>query len=148
MGLKIHLLSRQWRCLLDKQLLSLGLTQSSGIALAYIAEYQGVTQTELAKFLGVETPSLVPVLDQLEKMQLIARCPSNHDRRQKVLQLKPDALALVERINQQRQLLQQQLLANLTAEQQQLLPQLLDLVLQQAAQLQQVAKQPQDSKSE
>jgi MarR family transcriptional regulator for hemolysin len=147
-GLQIHLLSRQWRCLLDKQLLSLGLTQSSGIALAYIAEYQGVTQTELAKFLGVETPSLVPVLDQLEKMQLIARCPSPHDRRQKVLQLQPAAAPLVQSIHQQRQLLQQQLLANLTAEQQQLLPQLLDLVLQQAAQLQQVAKQPQDNKSE
>lgn len=147
-GLQIHLLSRQWRCLLDKQLLNLGLTQSSGIALAYIAEYQGVTQTELAKFLGVETPSLVPVLDQLERMELIARCPSPHDRRQKVLQLQPAAAPLVQSIHQQRQLLQQQLLANLTVEQQQLLPQLLDLVLQQAAQLQQVAKQSQDGKSE
>lgn len=135
LGLQIHMLSRQWRCLLDKQLAELGLTQSSGIALAYIADNQGLSQTELARLLGVETPSLVPVLDQLEKQQLIARCPAAHDRRQKVLQLKPDAEALVARINQQRQLIQQQLLARLTVEQQQLLPLLLDLVLQQAAQL-------------
>jgi MarR family transcriptional regulator for hemolysin len=133
LGLQVHLLSRQWRCLLDKQLACQGLTQSSGIALVYIAEHQGLSQTELARLLAVETPSLVPVLDQLEKQGLIERRPAEHDRRQKVLYLQPAATDLVAAINQQRRLLQRQLLANLTPEQQQDLPYLLELVLQQAA---------------
>ena len=133
LGLQVHLLSRQWRCLLDKQLACQGLTQSSGIALVYIAEHQGLSQTELARLLAVETPSLVPVLDQLEKQGLIERRPAVHDRRQKVLYLQPAATDLVAAINQQRRLLQRQLLANLTPEQQQDLPHLLELVLQQAA---------------
>lgn len=133
LGLQVHLLSRQWRCLLDKQLACQGLTQSSGIALVYIAEHQGLSQTELARLLAVETPSLVPVLDQLEKQGLIERRPAEHDRRQKVLYLQPAATDLVAAINQQRRLLQRQLLANLTPEQQQDLPHLLELVLQQAA---------------
>jgi MarR family transcriptional regulator for hemolysin len=133
LGLQIHLLSRQWRALLDKQLASLGLTQSSGIALVYIAENQGFSQTELARLLAVETPSLVPVLDQLEKQGLIERRPSEQDRRQKALYLLPAATELVTAINQQRLDLQQQLLAGLTAQQQQDFPYLLGQVLQQAA---------------
>jgi len=133
LGLKIHLLSRQWRCLLDKQLACQGLTQSSGIALVYIAENQGFSQTELARLLAVETPSLVPVLDQLEKQGLIERRPSEQDRRQKALYLLPAATELVAAINEQRLDLQNQLLANLTPQQQQDFPQLLSLVLQQAA---------------
>lgn len=133
LGLQVHLLSRQWRCLLDKQLACQGLTQSSGIALVYIADNQGFSQTELARMLGIETPSLVPVLDQLEKQGLIERRPAEHDRRQKALYLQPTATNLVAAINQQRRSIQQQLLANLTPQQQQELPHLLDLVLQQAA---------------
>jgi MarR family transcriptional regulator for hemolysin len=133
LGLQVHLLSRQWRCLLDKQLACQGLTQSSGIALAYIAENQGVSQTELARLLAVETPSLVPVLDQLEKQGLIERRPSQQDRRLKALYLLPAATDLVAAINQQRRVLQQQLLANLSPQQQLDLPHILELVLQQAA---------------
>ncbi len=133
LGLQVHQLSRQWRCLLDKQLACQGLTQSSGIALVYIAENQGFSQTELARLLAVETPSLVPVLDQLEKQGLIERRPSEQDRRQKALYLLPAATDLVAAINEQRRALQQQLLAKLTPQQQQDLPLLLSLVLQQAA---------------
>lgn len=140
LGLQVHLLSRQWRCLLDKQLACQGLTQSSGIALAHIADNQGFSQTELARLLAVETPSLVPVLDQLEKQGLIERRPSEHDRRQKALYLQPAAIELVAAINQQRRALQQQLLAKLTPQQQQDFPHLLELVLQQAAVLLQEQK--------
>lgn len=133
LGLQVHQLSRQWRCLLDKQLACQGLTQSSGIALVYIAEHQGFSQTELARLLAVETPSLVPVLDQLEKQGLIERRPSEQDRRQKALFLRPAATDLVAAINEQRRALQQQLLAKLTPQQQQEFPLLLSLVLQQAA---------------
>ena len=99
----------------------------------YIAENQGFSQTELARLLAVETPSLVPVLDQLEKQGLIERRPSEQDRRQKALYLLPAATDLVAAINEQRRVLQQQLLAKLTPQQQQDLPLLLSLVLQQAA---------------
>lgn len=135
LGLQVHLLSRQWRFLLDKQLACNSLTQASGIALVYIADNQGVSQTELARLLGVETPSLVPVLDQLEQQGLIERRPSAQDRRQKALFLLSAATALVSEIDRKRRALQQELLAGLTAEQQQALPQLLDAVLQQATRL-------------
>lgn len=135
LGLQVHLLSRQWRFLLDKQLACNSLTQASGIALVYIADNQGVSQTELARLLGVETPSLVPVLDQLEQQALIERRPSAQDRRQKVLFLLPAATDIVSEIDRKRRALQQELMAGLTAEQQQALPQLLDAVLQQATRL-------------
>ncbi len=135
LGLQVHLLSRQWRFLLDQQLACNSLTQASGIALVYIADNQGVSQTELARLLGVETPSLVPVLDQLEQQGLIERRPSAQDRRQKALYLLPAATDIVTEIDRKRRALQQELLAGLTATQQQELPQLLDAVLQQATRL-------------
>lgn len=135
LGLQVHLLSRQWRFLLDKQLACNSLTQASGIALVYIADNQGVSQTELARLLGVETPSLVPVLDQLEQQGLIERRASVQDRRQKALFLLNAATEIVSEIDRKRRALQQELLAGLTAEQQQALPLLLDAVLQQATRL-------------
>ncbi len=135
LGLQVHLLSRQWRFLLDKQLACNSLTQASGIALVYIADNQGVSQTELARLLGVESPSLVPVLDQLEQQGLIERRPSAQDRRQKALYLLPAATDIVTEIDRKRRALQQELLAGLTATQQQELPLLLDGVLQQATRL-------------
>ncbi|WP_337880348.1 MarR family transcriptional regulator [Rheinheimera sp.] len=132
-GLLIHSLSRQWRSLLDQQLAPLGFTQCSGVALVYIAEHQGLSQTELARLLGIETPSLVPVLDQLEKQALVKRQPSEQDRRQKVLVLLPDALPLVAQINERRLALQQQMLGCLPAEQQQLFPLLIQQLVQQSS---------------
>lgn len=140
LGLQVHLLSRQWRFLLDKQLACNSLTQASGIALVYISDNQGISQTELARLLGVETPSLVPVLDQLEQQGLIERRPSLQDRRQKALHLLPAATDLVSQIDRKRRALQQELLAGLSEAQQQQFPLMLDAVLQQATRLLQDTK--------
>jgi len=135
-GLQIHMLSRQWRALLDQQLAPLGFTQCSGVALACIAAHQGVSQKELASLLGIEAPSLVPVLDALEAQGLVQRQPSATDRRQKVLVLLAAALPLVEQVNQVRLALQQQVLADLSHEEQQLFVGLLQRVLGQVQQCQ------------
>lgn len=140
-GLQIHLLSRQWRSLLDQTLAPLGFTQCSGVALVCIAQHQGLSQTELARLLGIETPSLVPVLDLLEKQQLIRRQPGETDRRQKMLYLQPEALALVEQINNRRQVLQQQMLTGLSAEQQAIFPQLLHMLVARSSELLQQQKE-------
>jgi len=139
-GLLIHSLSRQWRSLLDQQLAPLGFTQCSGVALVYIAAHQGLSQTELARLLGIETPSLVPVLDQLERQGLVKRQPSESDRRQKVLMLLPAALPLVEQINERRLLLQQQILQALPAEQQRLFPTMIEQLVQQTSTLLELQK--------
>ena len=46
-----------------------------------------MTQTELADALEIENPTLVRLLDGLEKQDLIKRCPVDGDRRAKHIEL-------------------------------------------------------------
>lgn len=99
-GLALTRIARGWRTKMDTRLSALGLTQAKWVTLYHLAALnRPLMQCELASEIGIEGPTLVRLLDGLEKLELIARLPSPHDRRGKMIHLTSTAIPLIEEIN-------------------------------------------------
>lgn len=83
----LHNTARAWRLALDRRLKDLGLGQASWMAIAAVAKSQPLSQSELARLLGVEDPTMVAMLDRLVKAGYLQRTPSATDRRVKLVSL-------------------------------------------------------------
>ena len=84
----LHTSARLWRLALDKRLKHLGIGQSGWMTIAMIAKSgEPMSQRALADLVGVEGPSMVSMLDRLERDGFVARAPSVLDRRVKLVQL-------------------------------------------------------------
>lgn len=95
----LHRAAALWRVKLDERLRPWGMTQATWRVLwALHTAEERYNQSSLAARLGIETPTLVRLLDRMEKLGLVGRSPDAQDRRQKYLEIKPDGLALVARI--------------------------------------------------
>ena len=71
-----------WRMVVDRYMAELGLTQTRWVALLVLDKVgEGCTQTVLASNVGVEQPSLVRTLGQLEEAGLIERRTNPADGR-------------------------------------------------------------------
>lgn len=81
--------SRKMRTLFDARVRAEGLTLPRARALMHLGKQDCMTQTELAEALEIEGPTLVPLLDGLEKQGLIERRPVDGDRRAKRITLTP-----------------------------------------------------------
>lgn len=93
--------SRRWRTRINERLAGCGLTSARWSTLLQLSRCEApITQTELAALLGVEGPTLVRLLDALEKKGLIERRLTANDRRVKLIRLTPAAGPLLDRINQ------------------------------------------------
>lgn len=79
--------SRKMRTLFDARVRAEGLTLPRARALILLAKKDCVNQTELAEALEIEGPTLVPLLDGLERQGLIVRKPVDGDRRAKQVAL-------------------------------------------------------------
>jgi MarR family transcriptional regulator, transcriptional regulator for hemolysin len=93
--------SRKMRTLFDARVRAEGLTLARARALIFLGKKDCMTQTELADALEIEGPTLVPLLDSLEKQELIERRPMEGDRRAKQIALTPighEQAAYVDRI--------------------------------------------------
>jgi MarR family transcriptional regulator for hemolysin len=84
---EIWKVSRKMRTLFDARVRAEGLTLARARTLMFLGKNGCMTQTELAELLEIEGPSLVPLLDNLEKQGLIERQPVNGDRRAKQIAL-------------------------------------------------------------
>ena len=81
-GIIINRTSRTWRTKLDERLSHLGLTQARWLVLMHLSRMGGeAPQKELAASVGVEGPTLVRVLDGLERLGLVQRLGVAGDRR-------------------------------------------------------------------
>ena len=100
LGMTLSYLVRQWRAVNDDRLKPLGLTQSRWITLSHLKYEDGMQQHQLARLVGVESPSLVRTLDGLESLQLVERRPCENDRRGKTVHLTAHASALVTQMDQ------------------------------------------------
>ena len=80
-------ISRKMRTLFDARVRAQGLTLARARTLIFLGKKEGMTQTELAEMLEIEGPTLVPLLDTLEKQGLIERRPVDGDRRAKQIAL-------------------------------------------------------------
>lgn len=85
--------NRKMRTLFDARAKELGLTQSRARLLLALAQEEGITQTQLAAALDIEQPSLVGLLDGLEKLGSITRQADPDDRRSKRIYLTDQARA-------------------------------------------------------
>jgi MarR family transcriptional regulator, transcriptional regulator for hemolysin len=84
----LHMTAHDWRTALDRRLRPLGLSRATWMVLAFVRKLDGPNQTELADQLGLEGPSVVRLIDRLEREQLVER-RSALDRRVKTLHLTP-----------------------------------------------------------
>lgn len=90
---------RQWRRLANATTEAYGISEAKALPLVLIARMGGEPrQNTLADAIGIEGPSLVRLLDQLEKAGLVARREDPTDRRAKVLTLTPAGQTIVTRI--------------------------------------------------
>ena len=94
-GFQLGRLARWWRARLDEQMRPHGLTQARWIVLVHLArQADGYQQKDLARFVGVEGPTLVPILDKLEEHGLIERRLDDQDRRVKTVHLTDQGRAM------------------------------------------------------
>lgn len=110
--------TRAARNKMDRRLKPLGLTQSKWMVLVQLAaaeaESDTVTQTDLAARLGIETPSLVGLLDRLGRDQLVERRESPLDRRCKLISFTPKGREVLKQIKKIGAGLRQELLEGTT----------------------------------
>ena len=91
-GITISRTARTWRTKLDERLSPLGLTQARWLVLMHLSRMDGeALQKELACIVGVEGPTLVRVLDGLERMGLVQRLGVEGDKRARLIRLTPKA---------------------------------------------------------
>jgi MarR family transcriptional regulator for hemolysin len=85
-GRALYRVAQAWRREVDQRVSSFGLTDATWRPLLHLGRLgDGVRQTDLARALGMEGPSLVRLLDVLEKSDLIKRVEDADDRRSKLL---------------------------------------------------------------
>lgn len=87
-GIHFSLLSRRWRRTIDQKMAAAGLGDISWSPLIHLDESgDGVSQKDLASLVGIDSSSLVRLLDTLEKRGHIERHSSPDDRRVKLVML-------------------------------------------------------------
>lgn len=89
-GFRVARIARRLRQAIDGELRLLGLTEATWRPLVYVRRLgDGVRQKELATALSIEGPSLVRLLDNLERRGLIERREDESDRRARGIHLTP-----------------------------------------------------------
>ena len=87
-GFRVARIARRLRQAVDAELRLLGLTEATWRPLVYMRRLgDGVRQKELATALSIEGPSLVRLLDSLERRGLIERREDENDRRARGIHL-------------------------------------------------------------
>ncbi|MBK4738687.1 MarR family winged helix-turn-helix transcriptional regulator [Noviherbaspirillum pedocola] len=125
--------SRAWRQAIDRRLKDLGIGQAGWMAIAVVAAAgEPLPQTELARRLGVENPTLVVTIDRLTAGGLAVRVPSSTDRRIKLVALTEAGTKLYEKVKSQADQVRNELLAHIDKDHLQLMTELLESVREKA----------------
>ncbi|WP_232628733.1 MarR family winged helix-turn-helix transcriptional regulator [Methylobacterium sp. Leaf118] len=96
---RLLLSGRHWRRLANGATEAHGISEAKALPLVLIGRMGGAPrQNALAEAVGIEGPSLVRLLDQLEGAGLVLRREDPSDRRAKVLSLTPAGETVVARI--------------------------------------------------
>jgi MarR family transcriptional regulator for hemolysin len=98
----VHSTARGWRLLIDKHLKHLGIGQAGWMTIAMIAKSGApMSQRALADLVGVEGPSMVSMLDRLEREGLVTRAPCPTDRRVKLVHLTDAGTTLYQQVRKE-----------------------------------------------
>ena len=94
--------TRHWRRVCQATLVNYGISEACAMPLLIIGRLgEGVRQVTVAHAAGMESPSLVRLLDQLCKAGYVLRCEDASDRRAKTLSLTDTGRTLVQSIEAQ-----------------------------------------------
>jgi MarR family transcriptional regulator, transcriptional regulator for hemolysin len=111
-GFRLAWITRRLRQAVDSELHVYGLTEATWRPLAYLGRLgEGIRQKELAQALGIEGPSLVRLLDGLERRGFIERREDEADRRARGIYLTPTGRELQRRVLGVSDAIQRRLLA-------------------------------------
>ena len=115
-GRRLGYTARQWRLAVDERLQPFGLTEASWLPLLHLARGRmPMRQKDLAESVGIESSTLVRLIDALDEAGLIER-RTDCDRRAKILCLTPRGRAQVEKVEEAAAAIRQQILASISDE--------------------------------
>lgn len=114
---RLVLVARRWRSLLDEHLRQIGQSTARKEAMSAIINSPSPSaQVDIARRLRIEGPTMTRMLDTLEKDGLVQRLPDPNDRRTKQLRVTPDGEAALEDIFAISDVLRARLLADVPEE--------------------------------
>ena len=106
--------ARNWRKICQSTLVSYGISEACAVPLLMIGRLgDGVHQVKVAQASGMESPSLVRLLDQLCSGGYVCRAEDAHDRRAKALSLTVRGRELVQAVEAQLVRLRRDVLADI-----------------------------------
>lgn len=129
-GYWVHITAHQYERVMNAELLSSGVTYRQCQVLAWLALDGALSQVELADRMNVEPPTVVRVLDGMERQGLVVRRPAEADRRRNVVMPLPKAQPIWEKIMQCADRVNERAMLGLSAEQEETLRHLLTIVHQ------------------
>ncbi|EPG8397328.1 transcriptional regulator SlyA [Serratia marcescens] len=137
LGSDLARLVRVWRALIDHRLKPLELTQTHWVTLHNINRLPPEqSQIQLAKAIGIEQPSLVRTLDQLEEKGLITCHTCANDRRAKRIKLTEAADPIIREVDSVITSTRSEILSGITADEVHLLVGLIGKLEQNITELQ------------
>jgi MarR family transcriptional regulator for hemolysin len=127
-GYWICMTSRAYERAMQQELEPTGITHRQCQVLCWLALDGPLSQVELADRMSIEPPTLVRVLDRMERDGLLIREPCESDRRVKIVRVLPKAKPVWKKIVQCAQRVRGQAARNLTPAQRETLKELLQIV--------------------
>ncbi len=126
----LYLTAHHWRLAVNRRLKDLGMSQATWVAVASIARNeQPLSQSELAQELGVESATVVPLINRLVEAGLVERVLTERDKRKRLLVATPKGLELYHQVKAVADELREEILTVITPEEQEITQQVLTRLL-------------------
>ncbi len=117
----LYLTAHHWRLAVNRRLKDLGMSQATWVAVASIARNeQPLSQAELAQELGVESATVVPLINKLVEAGLVERVLTERDKRKRLLVATPKGLELYHQVKAVADELREEILTVITPEEQEI----------------------------
>ena len=117
----LYLTAHHWRLAVNRRLKDLGMSQATWVAVASIARNeQPLSQAELAQELGVESATVVPLINKLVEARLVERVMTDRDKRKRLLVATPKGLELYHQVKAVADELREEILTVITPEEQEI----------------------------
>lgn len=118
LGMRMAMLVRLWRGIIDDAVSFTGLTQCSWTVLMQLSvSGEKITVTDLARAQGIDLPPLTRTLAQLEKEGYITRMADEKDRRVKFISLTPSGKEVLKTLSETIERCQSQVTHGIPAQQ-------------------------------
>ncbi|EJG2385027.1 MarR family winged helix-turn-helix transcriptional regulator [Kluyvera ascorbata] len=126
----LYLTAHHWRLAVNRRLKDLGMSQATWVAVASIARNeQPLSQSELAQELGVESATVVPLINRLVEAGLVERVLTERDKRKRLLVATPKGLELYHQVKAVADELREEILTVITPEEQEITQRVLTRLL-------------------